>query len=128
MAWWVLLLGCLISMGFAVTAIYYYPALSLAFMTVWAVLSLATSGAVVVYSSVQMKHAEISWFWTCMWGVLSLLASVVALMNPPATLAAILEFLAIFSFFYGSALLVTAWRIRAFAEHLAVALNSAAPP
>jgi uncharacterized membrane protein HdeD (DUF308 family) len=126
--WWVLLLGGLISMGFGVTAIYYYPVLSLAFMTVWVALSLATSGAVVVYSSVQMRHAGISWFWTCTWGVLSLVVSVVALINPPATLGAILELLAIFLIVCGSVLLMAAWRIRAFTKHLAAALHIVAPP
>src|SRR5580704_5691505 len=34
--WWLLLIGGLVSAGFGVAALYYYPALSLVFAVIWA--------------------------------------------------------------------------------------------
>ena len=56
--WWVVLFGGLTSMGFGVTAVYWYPALSLPVMTGWVAWSLATSGAVVVYCVLQVLHVD----------------------------------------------------------------------
>ena len=127
-SWWVLLISGLISICFGVAAVYFYPALPLAFMAVWVGLLLAASGIVVIYASAQMKNAGISWLWTCMWGVLGVLASVIAFINPPLALAVILELLAVFSIVCSFALLIAAWRIRAFTKHLAAIVHSAAPP
>src|ERR1700683_453579 len=73
-SWWILVLGGLVSICFGMAAIYFYPELSLAFMTVWVGFLLATSGITVVYASVQMMNAGLSWIWTSIWGVLSVLA------------------------------------------------------
>ena len=127
-AWWVLLISGLTSICFGVAAVYFYPALPLAFMAVWVGLLLAANGIVVIYASVQMKNAGISWLWSCMCGVLSVLASVIAFINPPIALAVILELLAVFSIVCSFALLVAAWRIRAFTKHLAAIVHPAAPP
>jgi uncharacterized membrane protein HdeD (DUF308 family) len=122
-SWWLLFLGGFISIGFGVAAVYYYPELSLAFMTVWVAVSLATSGIFVISSSIQMKQAGISWAWAAIWGVLSVFASVVALINPPATIGAILTLLAVISIVCAAALLIAAWHIRAFTKHLADVLH-----
>ena len=127
-SWWILLISGLISMCFGVAAVYFYPVLSLAFMAVWVGVLLAGNGVVVIYASLQMKNAGISWLGTCMWGVLSVLGSVIAFLNPSVTLAVILELLAVFSIVSGFALLIAAWRIRAFTKHLAAIVRPAAPP
>jgi uncharacterized membrane protein HdeD (DUF308 family) len=127
-SWWILLISGLISICFGVAAVYFYPALSLAFMAVWVGFLLAGNGVVVIYASLQMKNAGISWLGTCMWGVLSVLGSVIAFLNPSVTLAVILELLAVFSIVSGFALLVAAWRIRAFSKHLAAIVHPAVPP
>lgn len=126
--WWVLLAGGLISIGFGVAAIYYYPALSWAFLILWVAVSLASSGIVLIFSSIQMRHAGVSWVWASIWGVLSLLTSIIAFINPPATIAAVLALLAAFSIVSGSAMLVAAWHIRAFTKHLAAVLRPSSIP
>ena len=127
-SWWILLISGLISMCFGVAAVYFYPVLSLAFMAVWVGFLLAGNGVVVIYASLQMKNAGISWLGTCMWGVLSVLGSVIAFLNPSVAPAVILELLAVFSIASGFALLIAAWRIRAFTKHLAAIVRPAAPP
>ena len=127
-SWWILLISGLISICFGVAAVYFYPVLSLAFMAVWVGFLLAGNGVVVIYASLQMKNAGISWLGTCMWGVLSVLGSMIAFLNPSVTLAVILELLAVFSIVSGFALLIAAWRIRAFTKHLAAIVRPAAPP
>ena len=127
-SWWILLISGLISMCFGVAAVYFYPVLSLAFVAVWVGVLLAGNGVVVIYASLQMKNAGISWLGTCTWGVLSVLGSVIAFLNPSVTLAVILELLAVFSIASGFALLIAAWRIRAFTKHLAAIVRPAAPP
>jgi uncharacterized membrane protein HdeD (DUF308 family) len=127
-SWWILLISGLISMCFGVAAVYFYPALSLAFMAVWVGFLLAGNGVIVIYASLQMKNAGISWLGTCLWGVLSVLGSAIAFLNPSVTLAVIPELLAVFSIVSGFALLVAAWRIRAFTKHLAALVHPAVPP
>jgi uncharacterized membrane protein HdeD (DUF308 family) len=127
-SWWILLISGLISMCFGVAAVYFYPVLSLAFMAFWVGFLLAGNGVVVVYASLQMKNAGISWLGICVWGVLSVLGSMIAFLNPSVTLAVILELLAVFSIVSGFALLIAAWRIRAFAKHLAAIVRPTAPP
>ena len=127
-SWWILLISGLISICFGVAAVYFYPVLSLAFMAVWVGFLLAGNGVVVIYASLQMKNAGISWLGTCMWGVLSLLGSMIAFLNPSVTLAVILELLAVFSMVSGFALLIAAWRIRAFTKHLAAIVHPTTPP
>jgi uncharacterized membrane protein HdeD (DUF308 family) len=124
-SWWLLLAGGLVTTGFGVAAIYAYPELSLTFIAIWVGLLFATSGVVVIYSSIQMRHAGISWAWACVCGILSIAASGVAFINPPATVAAILALLAVVSIGCGMALLIAAWRIRGFTKRLAAALQSA---
>src|ERR1700722_13566618 len=127
-SWWILLISGLISICFGVAAVYFYPALPLAFMAVWVGFLLAGNGVVVIYASLQMKNAGISWLGTCMWGVLSLLGSMIAFLNPSVTLAVILELLAVFSIVSGFALLIAAWCIRAFTKHLAAIVHPTTPP
>jgi uncharacterized membrane protein HdeD (DUF308 family) len=124
-SWWVLLLGGFISTAFGAAALYYYPALSLAFMAVWIGLWLITGGVLGVYSSIHMRRSGLPWGWTCAWGVLSVLASVIAFIDPPATLTAILMLLAAFAIVSGTALLIAAWRIRSIAKHIAAVVQPA---
>jgi len=127
-SWWILLVSGLMSMCFGVAAVYFYPELSFAFIALWVGVLLAGNGVIVIYASMQMKNAGISWIGTCMWGVLSVLGSVVAFLNPFVAIAVILELLAAFSIVSGIALLIAAWRIRAFTKHLAAIVHTAAPP
>jgi uncharacterized membrane protein HdeD (DUF308 family) len=118
-SWWVLLLAGIVSVCFGVAALFYYPVLSLAFMSAWVGFWLVSSGVLGIYSSFRMKAAGLPWIWTSVGGVISVLASALAFINPPATLTAILVLLAVFAICHGSALLVATWRIHSIPKRLA---------
>src|SRR4029077_14038828 len=92
--WWVLLLTGLIGVAFGVAALYYYPGLSLSFDVVWTTWWLILTGALAIYLAVWERGAGLSWGWTLAFGLLSIAAGVLAIMNPPATLAAIIGLIA----------------------------------
>jgi len=127
-AWWVLLLGGAISTAFGAAALYDYPSLSLAFLVAWVALWLLVSGTWGIYSSLHLKRSGLAWGWTCAWGILCVLASVMALVSPRATLAVILAGLAAFAIVSGTALLFAAWRIRGTARRIAAAHSSGPRP
>ena len=111
-SWWLLLLGGLVSAGFGVAALYYYPGLSLAFAVTWTSFWLALSGVLGITVSLQMKKAGLSWGWYFAWGLVCLAASVMALLSPPATLAAIMGLIAGFAIVSGAVLLFGAFRLK----------------
>jgi uncharacterized membrane protein HdeD (DUF308 family) len=110
--WWVLLLSGLVSVGFGIAALVYYPVLSLTFAVVWVSWWLVASGIIEIYAAIRMKQMGASWGWTAAFGVLSLAAGAFALLAPPATLAAIMWLIAAFSIVVGLTLIVGAFRIR----------------
>lgn len=126
--WWVLLIGGLVSAGFGVAAIYYYPALSLAFAVGWAAWWLLITGGFAMYIAFQEKQLGVSWGWTMVAGLAGIVAGVLALVSPPTTLAAIMGIIAGFAIVSGVAFLVGANRLAAakrevtgvFGQHTAV--------
>lgn len=59
--WGVLLVGGVISVAFGIAALYFYPALSLAFAVVWTSLWLITSDFVAVYVAMMERRVGVSW-------------------------------------------------------------------
>jgi uncharacterized membrane protein HdeD (DUF308 family) len=121
--WWVMLLSGLVSVGFGVAAIYYYPALSLAFAVVWTAWWLLAGGVLGIYLAVQERKLGVSWGWTMVAGIAGIVAGVVALVSPPATLAAIMGLIAGFAIVRGVALLIGANRLAAAKREVANALG-----
>jgi uncharacterized membrane protein HdeD (DUF308 family) len=111
--WWVLLLTGIIGVAFGVAALYYYPGLSLSFAVIWTTWWLILTGALALYLAVWERGAGLAWGWTLAFGVLSIAAGVLAIMNPPATLAAILGLIGGFALASGVLLLIGAGRLAA---------------
>jgi len=111
--WWLLLIGGLVSVGFGVAALYYYPALSLAFAVVWAAYWLLLSGLVGIYLALQERRIHAAWGWTLAFGILSVVAGVYAIAVPPVTLATIMGLMAGFAIVGGVLLLIGFFKIGA---------------
>ena len=114
--WWVLLFAGIVSGGFGVAALYYYPGLSLTFAVVLAAWWLTLSGAVAVYAAMQQKKMGLDWGWSALAAGLSIVAGAFALLFPPVTLAAILAIIATFAIVSGVVFLMAAYRLRALAR------------
>jgi uncharacterized membrane protein HdeD (DUF308 family) len=110
--WWALLLSGVVSLLFGAAAIYYYPGLSLAFVVVWVTWWLVTAGVLAAYVAIQERKVGISWGWTMAWGVLAIVAGVLAFMYPGVTLAWVLGLLAAFGIIGGIMRLVVAFRMQ----------------
>ena len=111
-SWWVMLLGGLVSVGFGVAALYYYPGLSLAFAVTWTSFWLMFSGIFGIAAAITEYRLGVSWGWTLVWGLVAIAAAVIALVSPPTTLAAIMGLIAGFALVSGTVLLIGAFRIR----------------
>jgi uncharacterized membrane protein HdeD (DUF308 family) len=122
--WWVLLLTGFIGVAFGVAALYYYPGLSLSFAVVWTTWWLILTGALAIYLAVWERGVGLSWGWTLAFGVLSIAAGVLAIMNPPATLAAIIGLIAGFALVSGVLLLIGAFRLSAAKAAVAEAFHA----
>ena len=122
--WWVLLLTGLIGVAFGMAALYYYPGLSLSFAVVWTTWWLILTGALAIYLAVWERGAGLSWGWTLAFGLLSIAAGVLAIMNPPATLAAIIGLIAGFALLSGVLLLIGAFRLSAAKGAVAEAIHA----
>ena len=110
--WWVLLLSGLVGVGFGIAALVYYPVLSLTFAVVWAAWWLLVTGILGIYAAMMQRRTGLQWGWTGGFAVLSVVASGVALLSPPATLAAIMGLIAAFAIVAGVALLAGAFKLR----------------
>ena len=110
--WWVMLLTGIVSVLFGVAALYYYPGLSLAFVVAWVTWWLITAGAIAAYVAFMERKVGISWGWTMAWGVLAIVAGVLAFMYPGVTLAWLLGLLAAFGIIGGIMRLVVAFRMQ----------------
>ena len=110
--WWVLLLSGLVGVGFGIAALVYYPGLSLSFAVVLVAWWLMVTGVLGSYGAVVEKRLGVQWGWTAAFGVLSVVASVFALLSPPVTLAAIMGLIAAFAIVTGVALLMGAFKLR----------------
>ena len=117
-SWWMLLLGGLVSAGFGVAAFYYYPALSLAFAVAWVSFWLSFSGIFGIAVAVQQKKLDLPWGWTLTWGLICIAGGIAALVSPPATLVAIMGFMAGIAIISGITLLIAAFRLRSMASDI----------
>jgi uncharacterized membrane protein HdeD (DUF308 family) len=111
-SWWLLMLGGLVSVGFGVAALYYYPALSLAFAVAWVCYWLITTGIIGIAAGLQQRRAGLPWGWVTVWGVVCIAAGIEAIMFPPGTLAVIMGVIAGFAIISGVTLIVGAFMIR----------------
>jgi uncharacterized membrane protein HdeD (DUF308 family) len=123
--WWVLLLSGLVGVVFGVAALAYYPTLSLAFVVVWAAWWLILTGALAIYIAVEERRLRQSWGWTLAFGIVSILAGVLAVMSPPVTLAAIMGLIAGFAIVSGLVQLVGAFRLASLRRDVAGAVGAA---
>ena len=98
--------------GFGIAALVYYPGLSLSFAVVLVAWWLLFTGILGIYGAVLERRLGVHWGWTAAFGVLSVLASVFALLSPPVTLAAIMGLIAGFAIVAGVALLMGAFKLR----------------
>jgi uncharacterized membrane protein HdeD (DUF308 family) len=109
--WWLLSVGGLVSAGFGIAALYYYPALSLAFAVIWTAYWLLLSGFFGIYVALQERRMGTPWVWTLTFGVLSALAGIYAIAVPPVTLAAIMGLIAGFAIIGGIVLLIGFYKL-----------------
>jgi uncharacterized membrane protein HdeD (DUF308 family) len=123
--WWLMLLGGIISAGFGVAALYYYPGLSLSFAVVWTAWWLMLTGFVTVYAAFQQRSADLPWGWTMAFGGLSVAAGVAALIYQPATLAAIMGFISAFAIVGGILLLIGAAKLKSAERDVTSAVRTA---
>ena len=123
--WWVLLLSGLVGVGFGIAALYYYPGLSLTFAVVWATWWLLLIGALAIYAAVVERSLGLSWGWTLAFGIVSVGTGVLAIMNPPATLAAIMGLIAGFAVVSGVVLLIGAFKLSSAKAEVTDALRGA---
>jgi len=123
--WWVALLSGLISVGFGIAALYYYPVLSLAFAVVWVSWWLFLTGALAVSAALMERKLGMGWGWTFTFGVVSFAAGAIALMNPPATLAAIMGLIAGFALVSGIVLIMAAFGLSSLKDKLSHAVGTA---
>jgi len=123
--WWVLLLSGVVNLAFGIAALYYYPALSLAFAVVWVAWWLFLTGGIEIYAAIVERRLGVSWGWTMAFGVLSIVAGVFAFMSPPVTLAAIIGLIAGFAIVSGIMLLVGAFRLSSAKQEVTNAMRSA---
>lgn len=126
--WWVLLLTGFVSAAFGAAALYYYPGLSLAFAVVWTTWWLILTGALAIYVAVWERSVGLSWGWTLAFGIVSIGTGVLAIMNPPATLAAIMGLIAGFAVVSGVVLLIGAFKLSSVKAEVTDALRSATRP
>jgi uncharacterized membrane protein HdeD (DUF308 family) len=109
--WWVLLLDGLVGVAFGAAAFHYYPGLSLTFAVVWVAWWLLLTGGLAIYAAIQERGLGLPWGWTMAYGVVSVVTSALAFLNPPATLAAIMSLIAIFAIVSGGVLLFGAYKL-----------------
>lgn len=124
--WWIQLLGGLVSAIFGIAALRYYPALSLAFVVIWAALWLILTGIFAIYTAIMERRIHLAaWGWTLAFGVIAGLAGLFALLSPGMTVAAIIGLLAAFAIIGGIVLLIEAYRLSSARHELAGAVRSA---
>jgi len=123
--WWMLLIAGLIGVTFGIAALYFYPALSLSFVVVWTALWLFITGLLGEYVAVQERRAAEAWGWTMTWGIIAIVAGVLALVYPVATLAWVMGVIAVYGLVGGIALLVGAVKMQTFEHHVGQMMHTA---
>ena len=117
--WWLLLLSGLISIGFGIAALYYYPILSLTFAVFFFAWWLLLTGFVSIYVAILERRMGVSYIWPLLVGVLSVVAGVYAVMVPGITLAAIIGLIGGFAIAGGILLLIGFYKLGAAKARLA---------
>lgn len=112
--WWVLLLGGIVSIAFGIAALKFYPGLSLTFAVAWTAWWLLLTGAVSVYAAMQERKAGAPWGWTFAAGIVAIFGGVFAFVSPPATLAALMGFIAAIAIMSGFVLMMAAYQLASF--------------
>src|SRR5262245_64104617 len=112
--WWVMLLAGIVSAVFGAAALYYYPALSLAFAVAWTAWWLITGGALAFYVALREKASGISWGWTMVFAIIALGVGVIAIIYPGVTISALMGLIAAFGIISGIVMLVAAGKMRSF--------------
>jgi uncharacterized membrane protein HdeD (DUF308 family) len=110
--WWVLLLSGLVSAGFGIASLVYYPVLSLTFAVVLVAWWLLVGGFLGISAALMQRRLGVQWGWTAAFGVASVIASAYALFSPPVTLAAIMSLIAAFAIVSGVVLIMGAFKLR----------------
>ena len=123
--WWLLLLSGVVSVVFGVAALYYYPALSLAFAVVWATWWFVLTGGLAIYAAMMERRLGLSWGWTLTLGLVTVVAGVFALLYPPVTLVAIRGLIAGFAIVSGVVLLIGAFRLSSAKQEIVGAVHAA---
>ena len=123
--WWVMLLGGVVSVAFGAAAVYYYPGLSLTFAIVWTAWWLLLTGGFTIAVAMQERSLGLPWGWTFVLGLLGIVTSALAFMNPPVTLAAIMGLIAGFAIVSGVTLLAGAWKLASAKDAVTSALRHA---
>jgi uncharacterized membrane protein HdeD (DUF308 family) len=107
-----------VSVLFGVAALYYYPGLSLSFIVLWVAWWLLTAGAIAAFVAIQEPKVGLSWSWTMAFGVLTIVAGILAIMYPGVTLAWLLSLLAAFGIVGGVMRLVIVFRLQSLESHM----------
>jgi uncharacterized membrane protein HdeD (DUF308 family) len=123
--WWLLLVSGLVSTAFGIAALYYYPGLSLTFAVIWTAYWLLLSGFFGIYIAMQERRMGTPWVWTLIFGALSALAGVYAIVVPPVTLTVIMGLIAAFAIVGGAVLLVGFFKLTGAHARLASATKAA---
>jgi uncharacterized membrane protein HdeD (DUF308 family) len=124
--WWVLLVSGLVSAVFGIAALYYYPGLSLAFAVTLTAWWLLVTGGLAIYAAMVERQMGVSWGWTLAFGILSIICGVLAIMNPPTTLAALMGLIAGFAIVAGVVQLIAAYRLSSFKREVGRVVGAAA--
>jgi uncharacterized membrane protein HdeD (DUF308 family) len=123
--WWLLAIGGVVSAGFGIAALYYYPGLSLTFAVIWASYWLLLSGFFGIYVAIEERKMGMPWAWSAAFGVLSALAGIYAIAAPPVTLATIMGLMSGFAIVAGVLLLVGFFRLTSAHARLAAVVHPA---
>jgi uncharacterized membrane protein HdeD (DUF308 family) len=79
---------------------------------VWVAWWLLTAGAMAAYAALMERKIGLAWGWTMAWGVVAIVAGVLALMYPGVTLAWLLGLLAAFGIIGGVVRLLVAFKMQ----------------
>jgi len=122
--WGILLLSGIVSLLFGIAALYYYPALSLAFAVMWTAWWLIAGGSLGVYIAMQERKADLPWGWTLVSGLIAIAFGVLAIVYPAITLAALMGVIGAFGLVGGVAMLVGAGKMQSFESDARNAVSS----
>jgi uncharacterized membrane protein HdeD (DUF308 family) len=77
-----------------------------------------------IQGALNLRRIGLPWSWNFAWGVVCVIVAVIAFIQEPATLDAIIALLAIYALISGTILLVAGWRVGSIPKRL----SALAPP